>query len=85
VLRFWNNEVLENAEGVRAAIADALLQGGPPTRPLTPTRNEPVTPTLALPHQGGGDQRKGGPEATTAAASSAAGSRPLASASARVT
>ncbi len=43
VLRFWNNEVLENAEGVRSAIAENL---------------HPVTPTLSLPHRGGG------PEAT---------------------
>ena len=46
VLRFWNNEVLDNPEGVRAAIADALHQGSPsPIRPVAPTRIEPVTPT----------------------------------------
>ena len=39
VLRFWNNEVLENLDGVHARIADAL--GG-------------ITPTQTLPHQGGG-------------------------------
>ena len=39
VLRFWNNEVLGNREGVHAAIADALHR---------------VTPTPALPHRGGG-------------------------------
>ena len=39
VLRFWNNEVLDNPEGVRAAIANALHQ---------------ATPTLTLPHRGGG-------------------------------
>src|SRR6516164_5038067 len=51
VLRFWNNEVLGNREGVRAAIADALHQGSP--SPIRPT-----TPTPTLPHRGGG------PEAT---------------------
>src|SRR6516162_4547293 len=53
VLRFWNNEVLDNPEGARAAIADALHQGGPsPIRPVTPIRIEPLTPTHTLPHQG---------------------------------
>ena len=65
VLRFWNNEVLDNPEGVRGAIADALHQRSPspirsvaPTRlePVTPTGIELVTPTLALPHQGGGPE-----------------------------
>jgi very-short-patch-repair endonuclease len=50
VLRFWNNEVLDNPEGVRAAIADALHQS-------SPTRLEPLTPTPTLPHRGGGSQR----------------------------
>ena len=68
VLRFWNNEVLDNPEGVRAAIAEALHQGSPsPIRPVAPTRIEPVTPTPiqsvtptpTLPHRGGG------PKATT--------------------
>ena len=45
VLRFWNNEVRGNPEGVRAATADALHQGSPsPIRPVTPTGIEPVTP-----------------------------------------
>ena len=39
VLRFWNNEVLDNPEGVRSAIAEHLQR---------------VTPTLTLPHRGGG-------------------------------
>ena len=39
VLRFWNNEVLGNREGVHAAIADALHH---------------ATPTPTLPHRGGG-------------------------------
>ena len=39
ILRFWNNEALENLDGVHARIADAL--GG-------------ITPTQTLPHQGGG-------------------------------
>ena len=47
VLRFWNNEVLDNPEGVRAAIAENL-------HPVTPTRIGPVTPAPTLPHQGGG-------------------------------
>src|SRR5215469_6727497 len=39
VLRFWNNEVLDNREGVRGAIADTLHH---------------ATPTPTLPHRGGG-------------------------------
>ena len=39
VLRFWNNEVLNNPEGVRSAIAENLHR---------------VTPTQALPLEGGG-------------------------------
>src|SRR6516162_3067091 len=38
VLRFWNNEVMDNPEGVRAAIAENLQQ-------VPPTRIEPGTPT----------------------------------------
>ena len=37
VLRFWNNEVLDNPEGVRSLIAENL---------------HPVIPTQTLPHQG---------------------------------
>jgi len=50
VLRFWNNEVMDNPEGVRAATADALHR-------VARTRIEPLTPTPTLPHQGGGGQR----------------------------
>src|SRR5262249_32003073 len=39
VLRFWNNEVLDNLEGVQTVIAYALHQ---------------ATPTHTLPHRGGG-------------------------------
>jgi len=39
ILRFWNNEVLANLDGVHAAIADELGR---------------ITPTQTLPHQGGG-------------------------------
>jgi very-short-patch-repair endonuclease len=55
VLRFWNNEVLDNPEGVRSAIAENL-HPVIPTRvePGTPTRIEPGTPTPTLPHRGGG-------------------------------
>ena len=50
VLRFWNNEVLDNPEGVRAAIADALHQGSPSgIRPVIPARIEPVTPARIEP------------------------------------
>src|SRR6516162_1314410 len=49
VLRFWNNEVLDNPEGVRAAIAESLQR-------VTPTGIEPLTPTPTLPHRGGGYQ-----------------------------
>jgi 2-isopropylmalate synthase len=34
VLRFWNNEILKNAEGVAGAIAMALRAEAPLTRPL---------------------------------------------------
>ena len=34
VLRFWNNEILKNSEGVAAAIAMALKGEAPLTRPL---------------------------------------------------
>jgi very-short-patch-repair endonuclease len=34
VLRFWNNEILKNPEGVAAAIAMALGAEAPLTRPL---------------------------------------------------
>src|SRR6516165_6634756 len=55
VLRFWNNEVLDNREGVRATIADAMHQATPTRiQSLAPTDIEPITPTNALPHQGGG-------------------------------
>ena len=39
VLRFWNNEVLANLDGVHRTIADELGR---------------ITPTQTLPHQGGG-------------------------------
>jgi Protein of unknown function (DUF559) len=39
ILRFWNNEVLANLDGVRQTIADELGR---------------ITPTQTLPHQRGG-------------------------------
>ena len=39
ILRFWNNEVLANLDGVHATIADELGR---------------ITPTQTLPHRGGG-------------------------------
>jgi very-short-patch-repair endonuclease len=39
ILRFWNNEVLENLDGVHATITAELGR---------------ITPTQTLPHQGGG-------------------------------
>jgi very-short-patch-repair endonuclease len=39
ILRFWNNEVLANLDGVHGTIADELGR---------------ITPTQTLPHQGGG-------------------------------
>jgi very-short-patch-repair endonuclease len=42
VLRFWNNELLSNIEGLRAKIAEALRRCHP-------------HPTLTRPHQGGGN------------------------------
>lgn len=43
VLRFWNNEVLANLAGVYDAIVGELA---------------PITPTLTLPHRGGGQRRR---------------------------
>ena len=34
VLRFWNNEVLENPDGVQRVIADDLRRVPPPPKPL---------------------------------------------------
>ncbi len=45
VLRFWNNDVLENLEGVWGEIA----------RTAARLRLRPATPTLTLPLSGGGD------------------------------
>ena len=39
ILRFWNNEVLGNLDGVHETIAEELRR---------------ITPTQTLPHQGGG-------------------------------
>jgi very-short-patch-repair endonuclease len=39
ILRFWNNEVLANLDGLHKTIADELGR---------------ITPTQTLPHQGGG-------------------------------
>ena len=39
ILRFWNNEILENLDGVHETIADEL---------------DRISPTQTLPHQGGG-------------------------------
>jgi very-short-patch-repair endonuclease len=39
ILRFWNNEVLANPDGVHETIADEMRR---------------ITPTQTLPHQGGG-------------------------------
>src|SRR5262249_50715470 len=45
VLRFWNNEVLANLDGVYDAVVGELA----------------VTPTQTLPHRGGGVSRRLGP------------------------
>ncbi len=42
VLRFWNNQVLEEVEGVKAVILKVL-------------ESERIPPTLILPHKGGGE------------------------------
>ena len=42
ILRFWNNEVLANLDGVHQTIAEELGR---------------ITPTQTLPHQGGGSYR----------------------------
>ena len=58
VLRFWNNQVLENPEGMRAVIAEHLHRVTPPTNlhQATPTNLHRVTPTHTLPHQEGGPE-----------------------------
>ena len=45
VLRLWNNEVLENTEGVWTEIA----------RTVATLNSRPATPTLTLPLSGGGN------------------------------
>jgi very-short-patch-repair endonuclease len=37
VLRFWNNDVIGNTEGVLEAIAEALQEGGTPHGPSSPS------------------------------------------------
>jgi very-short-patch-repair endonuclease len=69
VLRFWNNEVLENPEGVRAVIAKHLYWVTPTNLDqVTPTIPHKVTPTHTLPHRGGGREatQGGGLEVTPA-------------------
>ena len=58
VLRFWNNEVLTNLEGVYEVIEAALSKPSPSmgegregVSPAPPTN---ITPTPTLPHRGGG-------------------------------
>jgi very-short-patch-repair endonuclease len=51
VLRFWNNEVLANLEGVHQAIADWLAGSSPPPQP-SPIEGEGAQ--RALPLDGGG-------------------------------
>ena len=36
VLRFWNNDVMQNVEGVLTVIADALASAAPPTPDPSP-------------------------------------------------
>jgi very-short-patch-repair endonuclease len=47
ILRFWNNDVLGNVEGVMEAIAAAVRSAGPP----------PPTPPRHASHGGRGDER----------------------------
>jgi very-short-patch-repair endonuclease len=59
VLRFWNNEVMENLEGVLMNIAAAL---SPPPQPLSPARGTPAGPrfseaTLPQPLEGEGEKQ----------------------------
>ena len=44
VLRFWNNDVTDNLEGVLTRIVEAL---SPPPQPLSPARGTPVGPRLS--------------------------------------
>jgi len=64
VLRFWNNDVMENLEGVLMTIAAAL---SPPPQPSSPARGTPVGPrccaaTLPQPLDGEGDKLTATPE-----------------------
>ena len=64
VLRFWNNDVLNNTEGVVQVISEALpvpsplvgegQGGGMVARNSKRRIRRSITPTPALPHQGGG-------------------------------
>ena len=59
VLRFWNNDVMENLEGVLMNIAAAL---SPPPQPLSPARGTPAGPrffeaTLPQPLKGEGEKQ----------------------------
>jgi very-short-patch-repair endonuclease len=59
VLRFWNNDVMENLQGVLMNIAAAL---SPPPQPLSPARGTPACPrfseaTLPQPLKGEGEKQ----------------------------
>ena len=58
VLRFWNNEVLTNLEGVYEVITAAPSKPSPSMgegwEGVTPAPAVPSTPTPTLPHRGGG-------------------------------
>jgi very-short-patch-repair endonuclease len=62
ILRFWNNEVLENLDGVYSTIATELgrtLEPSPSMEGVNSfTESDGITPTL--PHQGGGRHTRSG-------------------------
>jgi very-short-patch-repair endonuclease len=65
ILRFWNNEVLTNLDGVYSTIAaelDRILKPSPAMEEgwegvSSLTESDRITPTPALPHDGGGSVR----------------------------
>ena len=53
VLRFWNNDVLGQTDGVLTVILEALLAGGPHPNPPPQAGEGYCTPTPALPRKRG--------------------------------
>jgi len=60
VLRFTNDDVFQNLEGVVSSILQAAEQAvGPPPPPPPPPAEQAVPPSLTLPRKGGGNGESG--------------------------